>query len=84
MPAKCMKCEEILLPQETVYCSSCDDFDDRENTDYDEISDNFFNRSLLDIVMTARGVHDEPLDGDAVDALVEDLRRIINIHEGNT
>ena len=45
---------------------------------------NLINSTLFDLVMSKRGTeNDEGLDGDEVDAIVDDIRAIINLHEGN-
>lgn len=38
---------------------------------------------IIPIILDSRVSLDEPLDGDEVDALVEEIRHIINVHEGN-
>jgi hypothetical protein len=44
---------------------------------------NIFQKTLSEIIIHYRGDIDEPLDGDAVEELVNVLRHEINIHEGN-
>jgi hypothetical protein len=45
---------------------------------------NLINANLFDLVISKRGTeNDEPLDSDEVEAIVKNIRAIINLHEGN-
>lgn len=38
---------------------------------------------IVDIVLRKRGEDNEPLDGDQVDKLIEEIKEVIKQHEGN-
>jgi hypothetical protein len=54
----------------------------------EELDNLMLNKTLEDLILTARGPSDEeraePLDGDEVEELIDSLRELINRHEGNT
>ena len=54
------------------------------NPSVDPLVDNVYSQFIIPIIKSYRGDSpDEPLDGDAVDMLVDRLKNLINLHEGN-